>query len=251
MIISATDPTGGAGMGADIRICSALGTYPLPVVTAITAQNHSGVSACQPTDPLLLRAQIKAALSDFRPDAVKIGLLPSPESVMAVANALKSNNLENIVFDPVLRPTKGGMLIKDPDATIEAIKTELPDCINLITPNRDEYEDVVRNSDWRAVLVTGGDNEGEVVEDKLLMYGHETAKFSGPRIDSSNLHGTGCVYSSAIASFMARGLPMSDAIRKARNIMSECLRLSSTIECPACYGPALIEIPDFKEIHNG
>ncbi len=251
MIISATDPTGGAGLATDIRVCSSLGAYPIPIVSAITVQNHRGVSDCVPTDQEVLKAQMEAALEDFTPDAVKIGLMPDAGVIKTIAGIIRNHGLSNVVVDPVLAPTKGGKLVADPESTLREFVTRFPALATLITPNKGEMATLMRISNelnsaqsWNAVLLTGGDEDSCNCHDTLIRLGREDITFSSPKIESRNLHGTGCTLSSAIASFLAIGYGLEESITKAKDFITEALRLSAAMTLTSDYGPAFILPPD-------
>lgn len=245
LLISGMDPTGGAGMSADIRTCTRTGSYPLGCVTALTVQNQHGVRAINPTPADLVRDQIDAAVEAARPDAVKIGLLPTPETVETVAEAIRRHNLENVVIDPVLAPTAGGELIDRRDDTARVMLSSLFPLASLITPNVQEAS-LFRAMAGRALntltpylLLKGGDTDGADCTDSLYCGSELLKEYSMPRIASPNLHGTGCVLSSAIASYLGHTLNMAEAVDRAKLFVHEAIRRNVNNRIIEGYGPVL------------
>lgn len=245
LLISGMDPTGGAGMSADIRTCARTGSYPLSCVTALTVQNQHGVRAINPTSPDLVRDQIDAAVEAARPDAVKIGLLPTPETVETVADSIHRHNLRNVVIDPVLAPTTGGELIDRRDDTARAMLSSLFPLTSLITPNVHEAS-LFRAMAGRSLntltpylLLKGGDADGADCTDSLYRGSELIQEYTMPRIASPNLHGTGCVLSSAIASYLGHGLNMAEAVGHAKRFVHESIQRNVNNRIIAGYGPVL------------
>lgn len=245
LLISGMDPTGGAGMSADIRTCARTGSYPLGCVTALTVQNQHGVRAINPTPADLVRDQIDAAVEAARPDAVKIGLLPTPETVETVAEAIRRHNLENVVIDPVLAPTAGGELIDRRDDTARVMLSSLFPLASLITPNVQEAS-LFRAMAGRPLntltpylLLKGGDTDGADCTDSLYCGSELLKEYSMPRIASPNLHGTGCVLSSAIASYLGHALNMAEAVDRAKLFVHEAIRRNVNNRIIEGYGPVL------------
>lgn len=245
LLISGMDPTGGAGMSADIRTCARTGSYPLSCITALTVQNQHGVRAINPTHPDLIRDQIDAAVEAARPDAVKIGLLPTPETVEAVAETISRHNLRNVVMDPVLAPTAGGELIDRRDDTARAMLHSLFPLASLVTPNVQEAS-LFRAMAGRPLntlspylLLKGGDTNGDVCTDSLYHGSELLQQYTTPRIASRNLHGTGCVLSSAIASYLGHGLNMAEAVGRAKRFVHESIQRNVNNRIIEGYGPVL------------
>lgn len=245
LLISGMDPTGGAGMSADIRTCARTGSYPLSCITALTVQNQHGVRAINPTHPDLIRDQIDAAVEATRPDAVKIGLLPAPKTVEAVAEAIHRHNLRNVVIDPVLAPTAGGELIDRRDDTARAMIRSLFPLASLVTPNVQEAS-LFRAMAGRPLntlspylLLKGGDADGAVCTDSLYHGSELLQQYTTPRIASRNLHGTGCVLSSAIASYLGHGLDMAQAVERAKLFVHDAIRRNVNNRIIEGYGPVL------------
>lgn len=237
-------------MSADIRTCARTGSYPLGCVTALTVQNQHGVRAINPTPVYLVRDQIDAAVEATRPDAVKIGLLPTPETVETVAETISRHNLKNVVIDPVLAPTAGGELIDRRDDTARAMIRSLFPLVSLITPNVQEVS-LFQVSLFRAmagrplntlspyILLKGGDADGAVCTDSLYRGPELIQKYSMPRIASPNLHGTGCVLSSAIASFLGQGLDIPEAVGRAKQFVHDAIKRNVNNIIIEDYGPVL------------
>ncbi len=248
LLISGMDPTGGAGMSADIRTCARTGSYPLSCITALTVQNQHGVKSINPTHPDLLRDQIDAAVEAARPDAVKIGLLPTPETVETVAESIRRHNLENVVVDTVMAPTAAGRLIDRRDDTARAMLHSLFPLVSLITPNVQEAS-LFRAMAGRPLntlspylLLKGGDADGAVCTvctDSLCRGSELLQEYTTPRIASPNLHGTGCVLSSAIASYLGHGLNMAEAVGHAKRFVHEAIQRNVNKRIIEGYGPVL------------
>jgi hydroxymethylpyrimidine kinase/phosphomethylpyrimidine kinase len=215
LTIAGSDSCGGAGIQADIKTISGLGAHPLTVITALTAQNSLGIDAVHETPATFISQQIETTVGDVFPDAVKIGMLSSGKAVRAVARMIKRFELRPVVVDPVLRASTGKSLLA-PEA-VSLIKEVLLPLSHMITPNLEEAETLtgkrVRNlqemeeaakhikSLGPDVVVTGGHLKGECVD--LLYDGKTVYHFSGVKIDTEHVHGTGCVFSSALATFLA------------------------------------------------
>jgi hydroxymethylpyrimidine/phosphomethylpyrimidine kinase len=250
--IAGSDSGGGAGIQADLKTFSALGCYGMTAITALTAQNTCGVRAIHAVPPQMLRDQIDAVMEDIGADAVKIGMLHSPEIVQTVAQAIDRHAMQHVVFDPVMVATSGAVLIDD--AAIEVLVRELFGRAAVITPNLDEAallvgyplgskQDMERAAldllakGARAVLLKGGHLPGHTVMDLLLSAGGEKLWMEAPRIDSPNTHGTGCTLSSAIAAHLALGASLPDAVQQARNFVREALQAGAQVHTGKGSGP--------------
>lgn len=223
--IAGSDSGGGAGIQADIRTITNLGGHAMTAVTAVTAQNSAGVSAVDVMTPDLVLAQIWAVMDDFGADAIKIGMLGSPEIINAVAGFLKSVGTIPVVLDPVMVATSGASLADD--RTIAAFVKIIPHA-TLITPNLDEME---RLGGIAAIsgfdvpfLVKGGHDEGNILTDRLIDRNGEQARWQAERIDTRHDHGTGCTLSAAIATYLAKGHDLQQAIAEARDYVRDSLR---------------------------
>jgi hydroxymethylpyrimidine/phosphomethylpyrimidine kinase len=223
LAIAGSDSSGGAGIQADIKTIAMLGGYAMTAITAVTAQNTAGVQAVDVLSPDMVGAQIDACLSDIGADAVKIGMLGSPEIAEAVAGRLEALSLP-VVFDPVMVATSGSVLA---DAGTIAAFERLMGIAAVTTPNVAELQ-ALGGPDAMArrgvtYLAKGGDAEGPEVEDRLVRPGIEDRVWRGPRIETRHTHGTGCTLSSAIATLLGKGLPLEEAIDGARRFVRAAL----------------------------
>lgn len=252
LCIAGSDSGGGAGIQADLKTFSALGCFGMTAITALTAQNTTGVRAIHGVPPAMLRDQIDAVVQDIGVDAVKIGMLHSPEIVLTVAQALEQHRLQQVVFDPVMVATSGAKLITD--EAIAVLVAELFPRATVITPNLDEAALLVRQplltpqdmvqaaqtligQGARAVLLKGGHLSGDEVVDVLLVAGSEPIWMQAPRIATANTHGTGCTLSSAIAAHLALGLALPDAVQAARVFVRGALAAGAKVTTGHGSGP--------------
>jgi hydroxymethylpyrimidine/phosphomethylpyrimidine kinase len=250
--IAGSDSGGGAGIQADLKTFAALGCFGMTAITALTAQNTCGVRAIHPVPPDMLRAQIDAVLEDIGADAVKVGMLHSPEIVRTVAQAIDRHQLSRVVFDPVMVATSGAKLIDDP--AIAVLVAELFPRTALITPNLDEAallvgrplasaQDMAQAAaelgarGARAVLLKGGHLTGDKVIDVLLEASGEPIWMAAPRIDTANTHGTGCTLSSAIAAHLALGATLTQAVQQARDFVRQALQAGASVKTGQGSGP--------------
>ncbi|HEV2722370.1 MAG TPA: bifunctional hydroxymethylpyrimidine kinase/phosphomethylpyrimidine kinase, partial [Thermoanaerobaculia bacterium] len=213
LTIAGFDPSGGAGLQADLRVFNALGLAGWSVATAITIQNTQGVHGVHLVDAETLHKQLDAVFSDARSlGAVKIGMLGGAAQARAVADALRRWKPRNVVLDPVLASTAGVPLLDDPEALDELI----PLC-DLVTPNAHEHVQA------RTLLVKGGHAAGDP-DDKLYVDGTLVRTYHGTRIATPHTHGTGCALSAGIAAYLALGVPLQEAIAQAKEIVAAGLR---------------------------
>ena len=236
LTIAGSDSSGGAGIQADIKTMTMNGVFAMSAVTALTAQNTTGVSGIMEVPPEFLRQQLDMIFTDIFPDAVKIGMVSSSGLIRAISEALKFYGARNIVVDPVMVSTSGAKLITD-DA-VKTLADELLPLATIATPNIPEAEILSgmkisgRNDMERAgakistdygcsVLVKGGHAVNDA--DDVLCEGEKFTWFHGERIDTHNTHGTGCTLSSAIAANLAKGYTLSDAVRLAKEYISGAL----------------------------
>lgn len=236
LTIAGSDSCGGAGIQADIKTMTTNGVYAMSAITALTAQNTTGVSDIYEVSPEFLEAQIKAVFEDIRPDAVKIGMVSSVEIIKTIADNLKKYHSDNIVLDPVMVATSGAKLIND-DA-IEALKKYLIPLATVITPNIPEAEvlsemeintekEMIKAAEYIsekygcAVLLKGGHSINDA-NDLLCGRGYHKW-FYGKRINNPNTHGTGCTLSSAIASNLAKGKTLEESVENAKKYISKAL----------------------------
>lgn len=236
LTIAGSDSCGGAGIQADIKTMTANGVYAMSAITALTAQNTTGVSDIYEVSPEFLQAQLKAIFEDITPDAIKIGMVSSSDLIKTIVKSLKEYNGKNIVLDPVMVATSGAKLISD-DA-ISTLKEYLIPLATVITPNIPEAE-VLSNMEIHneeemikaaaviskkydcAVLCKGGHNINDAND--LLYRNGEYKWFYGKRINNPNTHGTGCTLSSAIALNLAKGRDLDTSVEKAKEYISGAL----------------------------
>ena len=237
LTIAGSDSSGGAGIQADLKTMIANGVYAMTAITALTAQNTTGVQGIFEVTPEFLEQQIDSVFTDIRPDAVKIGMVSSVGLIESIAKKLKQYEAENIVVDPVMVATSGSRLISE-DA-IGALKELLLPMATVLTPNIPEAEvlsgmevkttdDMIAAAKYIsetyhcAVLCKGGHQLNDA-NDLLFQKGKEPVWFHGKRIDNPNTHGTGCTLSSAIASNLAKGRDLETSVRYAKNYISGAL----------------------------
>ena len=250
--IAGSDSGGGAGIQADLKTFSALGCYGMTAITALTAQNTTGVRAIHGVPPQMLRDQIDAVLEDIGVNAVKIGMLHSPDIVRVVAEAIDRHALPCVVLDPVMVATSGAVLIDN--LAIAALVRELFGRAVLVTPNLDEASMLVgRPLDSeqamevaahellglgaRAVLLKGGHLAGDVVSDLLVDASGALHWMRAPRIHTANTHGTGCTLSSAIAAHLALGCSLQEAVEAARVYVRGAIQAGVGVRTGAGSGP--------------
>lgn len=255
--IAGSDPSGGAGIQTDIKTCTLLGVNPMTAITAITAQNTTGVSAVMPVSPDILRAQLDAVLQDIAPGAVKTGMIPSRQAVEVTVEAVNRFSLGNIVVDPIMVATSGDSL-SNSDSRRAMLDLLLP-VATVATPNIPEAEvlsglgikdreQMIRAAEriqgltgCSAILIKGGHSlqDGSHAD---LLYMHDSSPLwlEHPHIDTANTHGTGCTLSSAIASLLTRQLPISEAVGNAVAWLSHALISGAGSKFGHGHGPAVI-----------
>ena len=226
LTIAGSDSSGGAGIQADIKTMTANGVFAMSAVTALTAQNTTGVKDIMEVSPAFLKEQLDCVFTDIRPDAVKIGMVSSSELIRAIAEKLKEYKAENIVVDPVMVATSGARLISE-DA-VETLKECLfPEAEVLSGMQIRTEEDMISagkkisEAYHLAVLVKGGHQLNDAND--LLCQGGTCRWFYGMRIDNPNTHGTGCTLSSAIASNLAKGFSVEESVGRAKTYISGAL----------------------------
>ena len=236
LTIAGSDCSGGAGIQADIKTMTLNGVYAMSVITALTAQNTTGVSAISEVTPDFLKAQLDAVFQDIFPDAVKIGMVSSCELIQVIADRLKYYEVKNVIVDPVMVATSGSALMKN-DA-VQKLTEELMPLAALVTPNIPEAEvlsgkaigsreDMCEAAKYIgdtydcAVLLKGGHSINDAND--LLYANGEFTWFEGKRIDNPNTHGTGCTLSSAIAANLAKGFTLTEAVKRAKEYISGAL----------------------------
>ena len=236
LTIAGSDSCGGAGIQADLKTMTMNGVYAMSAITALTAQNTTGVTAIQEATPDFLEAQLDAVFTDIFPDAVKIGMVSSAELIRVIAAKLRQYGAKNIVVDPVMVATSGSRLLRE-DA-MDTLQKELLPMACVITPNIPEGELLCGHTITSAegmeqaaaeigaklgcpVLLKGGHKLNDAND--LLWQGGKAHWFNGSRIDNPNTHGTGCTLSSAIAANLAKGYPLEQAVEKAKAYISGAL----------------------------
>ncbi len=234
--IAGSDSSGGAGIQADLKTMTMNGVFAMTAITALTAQNTTGVQAIQETTPTFLAQQLDAVFTDIRPDAVKIGMVSSPELIRTIAERLRFYHAQNIVVDPVMVATSGSRLIR-PEA-VDTLTKELLPLALVVTPNIPEAEllsgrtirdraemeaaaKAIGDAYGCAVLLKGGHSVQDAND--LLYAGGTLQWFEVARIQNPNTHGTGCTLSSAIAANLAKGFSLPESVRRAKAYISGAL----------------------------
>ena len=254
LTIAGSDSGGGAGIQADLRTIHALGAFAATAISAVTAQNTLGVSAWRAMQPKLLAQQIAAVCEDLPVAVIKTGLLPGPAAVRAVADALKAYARIPLVVDPVIGSTSGTRFLS---ATgLRALQEELLPRATLVTPNWLEAaalsglpvttmaqveaagRAILKLTGCRAVLVKGGHAPGSTCEDWLFLANGRTFSYAHSRIETINTHGTGCVLSAAIATRLALGDELPEAVRAATDFLQTALRKGRSRSWGRGRGPA-------------
>ena len=248
LTIAGSDSGGGAGIQADLKTITVLGAYGMSVITAVTAQNTIGVQGVYPVPVSFIEKQMESVLSDIGADAVKTGMLATGDVVEAVAEKLRKYRVQHLVVDPVMVSTSGDPLLTQ--NAIEVMKRTVFPMADLVTPNLSEASllcgfPVGSLSEMRKsaeqihdmgpghVVIKGGHHEGEAVD--ILFDGHSFYSFAAARIHTKNTHGTGCTLSAALATFLAQGHPVNDAVAKAKKFITRAI--SSGLKIGAGHGP--------------
>jgi hydroxymethylpyrimidine/phosphomethylpyrimidine kinase len=240
LIVAGSDPSGGAGIQADIKTVTALGGYAMTAITALTAQNTEGVFGVHEVPPAFIALQLRLVLSDIGADCIKIGMLHSAEVIATVADVLAADapNVP-LVLDPVM-VAKGGHALLEPNA-VASLKARLVGRARIITPNLPEAVALAGAESGaggdgpslaarvlalgpQAVLLKGGHGASDEVTDVLVETGAEPEMFVSARIPSRHTHGTGCTLASAIATGLAQGLSLRAAVARARSYVLEAIR---------------------------
>ena len=238
LIIAGSDSSGGAGIQADIKTVTALGSYAMTAITAITAQNTTGVKSIFSIPPKEIFNQIIFTIKDIKPNAIKIGMLHSNKVIESVIRSLKGSNIKNIVLDPVM-VAKGGTKLID-NAAIKVLKNKLIKRVTLITPNIPEAE-ILTNTSIRSkedmifaahkligigaknVLIKGGHLKSKIVQD-IFVSKSDIKIFINKRYKTKNTHGTGCTLSSAITTFLSCGKPIKKSCELGINYVNSGIR---------------------------
>lgn len=242
LTIAGSDSSGGAGIQADLKTFSAIGTYGMSVITAITAQSTQGVFLVEELSEEIIKKQIEVVFDDIRPKAIKIGMVSSPDIVKTIVNTLKEYNPEYLVVDPVMI-SKGGYSLLRPEAKINLIKYLIP-MAYLVTPNTLEAEEIIgikiNNLDDmkevgykilelgpKYVLMKGGHLDGDAID--VLIGKNIFEVYKQERLNRKNTHGTGCTLSSAITSHLALGHSIQESIKLSKEYITEAIRSSFDI----------------------
>lgn len=253
--IAGSDPSGGAGIQADLKTFSALGVYGSTAITAVVDENTLGVTDVYPIPDYFIQGQIRSVLDDIGADAIKIGMLHSSELVRAIRDILGEYPIGNIVLDPVMVATSGDKLLQD--EAIDTLKTELIPKVRVITPNIPETEILLgeKISDQKdlpeaarklsesfgnkvSILLKAGHLSEEQLID--IFYNAETGEWlelPSQRIQTKNTHGTGCTFSSAITSYLARGYSLNDAVQKGKHYIYQAILAGRDFSVGLGHGP--------------
>jgi hydroxymethylpyrimidine/phosphomethylpyrimidine kinase len=252
LTIAGSDPSGGAGVQADLKTFAALGVYGASVLTALTAQNTQAVSAIHDVPPAFITAQLDAVFADLAIGSVKIGMLSRSAVIEAVTTALAKHRAKNIVLDPVMVASSGDALLVP--AAVDALRQKLIPKALVVTPNLPEAAvllgaSVARNEremeiqareilalGARCVLIKGGHGSGDESVD-LLVALDKVHRYATKRIATKNTHGTGCTLSSAIAAGLAKGLPLNKAVRTAKDYVTGAITAADQLKIGRGRGP--------------
>ncbi len=252
--VAGSDSGGGAGLQADLKTVSSLGGFSATAVSAVTVQNTQGVKAVLPIPVDIVCAQVEAVCEDLRPDAVKISMLPDAALAAPLAEILKKHDCRHIVIDPVMVATSGHTLVEMPG--VRSLVEHLFPLAEIVTPNLEEAQvlaevaindeasclraaEKILQSGTKAVLMKGGHAQGEDMKDLLLSrYAPDTPLwFRSPRIHTSNLHGTGCTLSAALAFFLASGYGLKEAVSAAKAYISHAIEAAKDMRIGEGSGP--------------
>lgn len=237
LTIAGSDSSGGAGIQADIKTIQALGCYAMSAITALTVQNTVEVRSVFPIPADIVKAQLETVLADIRPDCIKIGMLVDVEIIQMVANFLSRNSDIPVILDPVMIATSGDRLL--PQQAVDCLIHELFPKVDLITPNTDEASfltgipvtneqemleagRILMSQSPKAILLKGGHLESQTLTSYLFSK-EGIESFASQRIDSKNVHGSGCTLSSAIASYIALGENLSSAVKLAADYVHHAI----------------------------
>ena len=252
LTIAGFDGSGGAGIQADIKTISALGCYATSVLTALPVQNTQGVQNIYPIAMKAVSEQIEAVLDDIFPDAIKIGMVHTPELVETIVNTLARYKKVPVVFDPVMVATSGHRLIEN--KTIDAIIEKLFPVADIITPNMDEaailaamevktLRDIevaglrIKQLGCKNILLKGGHLETQTITSLLFNEQQDYQTFESEKINTENTHGSGCTLSSAIASYIAQGNDLTTAVGLAQTYVSNAIYHGSDVQTGRGNGP--------------
>jgi hydroxymethylpyrimidine/phosphomethylpyrimidine kinase len=248
LTIAGSDCSGGAGIQADLKTFSALGVFGMSVIVSIVAENTSRVIDIQDVLPDMIEKQIDAVFEDIDVDAVKIGMLSTPQCMEVVAGKLRQYNPRNVVIDPVMY-AKNGCPLMQPTSIDTLIKTIIP-LADVLTPNIPEAEKIadmeiktytdmesaakkIQSMGCKAVIIKGGHAVGDATD--ILYDGNKIYYYKASRIDTKNTHGTGCTFSSAIAAYLSKGLSVENAVSRAKEYVTTAI--THALPIGKGYGP--------------
>lgn len=248
LTIAGSDPSGGAGIQADLKVFSLLGAYGLSAITAQTIQDSQGVRGVLPTPGAFLSEGIKILVEDFCIDAVKIGMLATKENLLRVVDTLKLFPTTKIVLDPIILSSNGSPLLKE--EAIPLLKERLMPQVKLVTPNIHEAETlsgveiedldgmreaarIIKGLGAKNIIVKGGDLKDGATD--IFYDGKEFIYLKGRRLEGGNIHGTGCVLSAAITVGLAKGLSVLEAVREAKEFLSQRIKEVKRIGTGDCF----------------
>ncbi len=247
MTIAGSDTGAGAGIQQDLKTITNCGCYATTVITAITAQNTMGVQHVMPVDAEVVRKQIRSVLDDFDVKAVKIGMIPNAAIAEVIIEELicaqQSKSLP-VVVDPIMFSTSGTKLMSDD--CIDVVVNRLFPLVTLVTPNLPESEYLIKNTQFStlsvSVLTKGGHADGDAMTDKLWLADEEREiVFTSKRIESKNLHGTGCTLSSAIASYLAQGQNLETSVSMAKDYIQKAIEGGRNLNIGHGNGPLWVK----------
>lgn len=253
LTIAGSDPSGGAGIQADLKTFTAFGVYGASVITALTAQSTRGVTGIHPVPPAFVTQQIDAIAADLNIAATKTGMLHDRDTVCAIAEAVRRHDLHPLVVDPVMVATSGDLLLEE--SAIAAVRDTLVPLADLLTPNLGEAATLLKcevakdEADMaaqarallalgcKAVVVKGGHGAGSEAVDILLVEGEGLQRLALPRIETANTHGTGCTFSAAIVAELARDAPLTTAVATAKRFVHAALQAGADLKIGYGAGP--------------
>jgi hydroxymethylpyrimidine/phosphomethylpyrimidine kinase len=248
LTIAGSDCSGGAGIQADLKTFSALGVFGMSVIVSVVAENTSRVIDIQDVLPDMIEKQIDAVFEDIDVDAVKIGMLSTPQCMEVVAGKLRQYNPRNVVIDPVMY-AKNGCPLMQPTSIDTLIKIIIP-LADVLTPNIPEAEKIadmeiktytdmenaakkIQSMGCKAVIIKGGHAVGDATD--ILYDGNKIYYYKASRIDTKNTHGTGCTFSSAIAAYLSKGLSVENAVSRAKEYVTTAI--THALPIGKGYGP--------------
>jgi hydroxymethylpyrimidine kinase/phosphomethylpyrimidine kinase len=248
LTIAGSDSGGGAGIQADLKTITVLGSYGMSAITAVTAQNSVGVQGVHLVPIDFIKLQMDSVLTDFGVDAAKTGMLSTPEIVLAVADQLRRYKVELLVVDPVMVAKSGDVLLSE--AARITVREELLPLAYVVTPNLPEASELcgfpvkdldtmkeaarkIRKLGPRFVVVKGGHLEGDAVD--VLFDGESFQTFETPRLSNRNTHGTGCTFSAALVTFLGQGFTTPEAVGEAKKFITRAIALG--LDLGSGHGP--------------